>query len=148
MVTVYTILNAIHLLFGGLWAGATVFFAWRVRPLVAKGNIGAAPTLALGSGLRWLTRISAIVFVATGGYMAAIGYGDGALLSTSRGYAVVLMLVVWLIVTGLVEMSMGKMERELDEGRLQTAGKTVRTPLLAAAGLQVLLLLLGGYLTA
>lgn len=148
MSTVYTVLNAIHLLFAGLWAGATVFFAWRVRPLVADSDISVEPTMALSAGLRWLTRISAVVFVVTGGHMAATRYGDGALLSTPRGHVVVTMLVLWLVVTGLLEMALGKMETELGEGRVRTAGKEARIPLLAASVLLSVLLLLGGYLSA
>ncbi|AEN05120.1 hypothetical protein [Halolamina sp.] len=148
MSTVYTVFNAIHLLFAGLWAGATVFFAWRVQPLIATGDIGAVPTMAMGSGLRWLTRIGAVIFVVTGGHMAATRYGDGALFSTPRGHIVLAMLVLWLVTTGLVEMAMSKMEGELDNGRIQTAGKEIRTPLLAASVLLSVLLLLGGYLAA
>lgn len=148
MSTVYTVMNALHLLFAGIWAGATVFFAWRVRPLASNGDIGVQPLLAMGSGLRWITRISAVVFVVTGGHMAATRYGDGALLSTSRGQVVVSMLVLWLVVTGLLEMALGKMETELGEGRIQTAGRAVRLPLLASAVLLSVVLLLGGYLAA
>jgi len=148
MSTVYTVLNTIHLLFAGLWAGATIFFAWRVRPLVAAGDIDIQPTMALSSGLRWLTRISAVVFVVTGGHMAATRYGDGALLSTPRGHAVLGMLVLWLVATGLLEMALGKIETELGEGRLRTAGKETKLPITAAAVLVSLTLLLGGYLAA
>jgi putative copper export protein len=148
MSTVYTVLNAIHLLFAGLWTGATVFFAWRVRPLVADGDIDVHSAMAMGSGLRWLTRISAVVFVVTGGHMAATRYGDEALLSTPRGHVVVTMLVLWLVVTGLLEMALGTMKTELGEGRVRTAGREVRTPFLAASVLLSVVLLLGGYLSA
>ncbi|MEF8799707.1 MAG: transporter [Halolamina sp.] len=148
MSTVYTVLNSIHLLFAGLWTGATVFFAWRVRPLVADGDLAVEPTMLLSSGLRWLTRISAVVFVVTGGHMAATEYGDGALLSTTQGHIVVTMLVIWLVVTGLLEMALGTMETELGEGRVRTAGKEVRVPFLAASVLLSVVLLLGGYLSA
>jgi len=146
MPIVSTVMNALHLLFAGLWAGATVFFAWRVRPLAANGDIDVQPLLAMGSGLRWLTRVSAVVFVVTGGHLAATRYGDGALLSTSRGHVVLTMLVLWLVVTGLLEMALGKMETALGEGHIQTAGREARLPLLASAVLLSVVLLLGGYL--
>jgi hypothetical protein len=146
MSLLYTVFNAVHLLFAGLWAGATVFFAWRVRPLVANGDIGVQPTMALSSGLRWLTRISAVVFVVTGGHMAATQYGAGALFASARGHIVVTMLVFWLVATGLLEMGLGKMETELGEGRIQTAGREVRVPVVTASVFLTVLLLLGGYL--
>lgn len=148
MATIDTAINTLHLLFGGLWAGAVVFFAWRIRPLVAAGTLDVESAERLVSDLRWLTRGGALVFVATGGHMAATTYPDGALFSTGRGHVVIAMLLTWLVVTGLVEVGAGKMLGELDEGRLRTAGKATRLPFLAAGWLSVGLLVLGGYLAS
>lgn len=146
MALIDTAFSMLHVLFAGLWTGATVFFAWRVHPLLVDGDIGVQPTMAITSGLRWLTRIGAVVFVVTGGHMAATGYGDGRLFSDPMGHAVLGMLALWLVVTGLVEVSMGTIQDELDAGKIQTAGRESQTLVRAAATFSVVLLLLGGYL--
>lgn len=143
-----TAFNTLHLLYGGLWTGAVVFFAWQIRPLIAEGTLGVEPAERIVSGLRWLTRGGALVFVVTGGHMAAQSYTSTTLFGSPRGHTVLGMLACWLIVTGLVEMGAGKMLGELDAGRLRTAGKDTRLPFLAAGVLSLVLLLLGGYLAA
>ena len=102
--------------------------------------------MSITSGLRWLTRIGAVVFVVTGGHMAGTGYGDGRLFSDPMGHAVLGMLALWLVVTGLLEMSLGKVQTELGNGHIQTAGRENETLVRVAAVLSVVLLLLGGYL--
>ena len=136
----------LHVLFAGLWAGTTVFYAWRIHPLLVDGDIGVAPATSITTGLRWLTRIGAVVFVATGGHMAGSSYGDGRLFSDPMGHAVLGMLVLWLVVTGLLEASIGRIQSELGEGRIQTAGRENETLIRVAATFSVVLLLLGGYL--
>lgn len=146
MALVDTVFSTLHLLYGGLWTGAVAFFAWRVRPLVADGTLGVEAADRLASGLQWLTRGGVLVFLVTGGHMAANRYPGTALVDQGRGHVVLAMLVSWLVLTALVEFGAGKMRGELGSGRLRTAGKSTRTPFLAAAAVALLLLVLGGYL--
>ncbi|GAB7093674.1 hypothetical protein JCM30237_08260 [Halolamina litorea] len=146
MALIDTTFSMLHVLFAGLWTGATIFYAWRIHPLLVDGNIGAAPTMSITTGLQWLTRIGALVFVATGGHMAGTRYGDGRLFSDPMGHAVLGMLALWLVVTALMEVSMGRIQSELDTGRIQTAGRENETLVRAAAAFSVVLLFLGGYL--
>ncbi|MBP1987292.1 transporter [Halolamina salifodinae] len=141
-----TAFSMLHVLFAGLWTGATVFYAWRIHPLLVDGDIGVTPAMAITTGLRWLTRIGAVVFVATGGHMAGTGYADGRLFSDPMGHAVLGMLVLWLVVTGLLEAAIGKIQTALGEGKIQTAGHENETLIRVAATFSVVLLLLGGYL--
>ena len=146
MAIIDTAFSMLHVLFAGIWAGTTVFYAWRIHPLLSEGDIGVTSAMSITTGLRWLTRIGAVVFVVTGGHMAAMGYGDGRLFSTTTGHAVLGMLALWLIVTGLLEASIGKIQDELGDGRIQTAGRENETLIRVAATFSVVLLLLGGYL--
>jgi len=146
MTLIDTAFSMLHVLFAGLWAGTTIFYAWRIHPLLSEGDIGVTSAMSITTGLRWLTRIGAVVFVVTGGHMAAMGYGDGRLFSDPMGHAVLGMLALWLVVTGLLEMSIGKIQDELAEGRIQTAGRENESFVRAAAAFSVVLLLLGGYL--
>ncbi|NHX36544.1 MULTISPECIES: hypothetical protein [Halolamina] len=146
MALIDTAFSMLHVLFAGVWAGTTVFYAWRIHPLLSEGDIDATSAIAITTGLRWLTRIGAVVFVVTGGHMAATGYGDGRLFSDPMGHAVLGMLALWLVVTGLLEMSIGKMQSHLGDGRIQTAGRETGTFVKAAATFSVVLLLIAGYL--
>jgi hypothetical protein len=146
MALIDTAFSMLHVLFAGLWAGTTVFYAWRIHPLLSDGDLGVTPAMSITTGLRWLTRIGAVVFVVTGGHMAGTGYGDGRLFNDPMGHAVLGMLALWLVVTGLLEMSLGKVQTELGDGHIQTAGRENETLVRVAAVLSVVLLLLGGYL--
>ncbi|MFB6087223.1 MAG: hypothetical protein ABEJ85_01785 [Haloarculaceae archaeon] len=148
MATLVSVVTTLHVLFAGLWTGAVVFVAWKVVPLVAAGDVDVAPATALLSGLRLLTRVSALVFLATGGHLAGTKYGGGRLLGTVDGYAVVAMLATWLLLTGLVEMGVGRTLSALDDDRLRTAGQENLTLFRVMGLLAVVLLLLGGYLAA
>jgi hypothetical protein len=148
MAIIDTAFSMLHVLFAGIWAGTTVFYAWRIHPLLSNGDIGVTSAMSITTGLRWLTRIGAVVFVVTGGHMAATTptYADGGLFSTSMGHAVLGMLALWLVVTGLLEASIGKIQDALGEGKIQTAGRENETLIRVAATFSVVLLLLGGYL--
>ena len=146
MALIDTAFSMLHVLFAGLWAGATVFYVWRIHPLLSDGEIGVAPAMTITTGLRWLTRIGAVVFVVTGGHMAAMDYGDGRLFSDPMGHAVLGMLALWLVVTGLLEAAIGRIQDALGEGKIRTAGRENETLVRAAAAFSVVLLLLGGFL--
>ena len=147
MALIDTAFGMLHVLFAGIWSGTTVFYAWRIHPLLSEGEIDATSAMSITTGLRWLTRIGAVVFVVTGGHMAGTGYGDGRLFSDPMGHAVLGMLTLWLVVTGLLEMAIGKMQPHLGDGRIQTAGRETETFIKVAATFSVVLLLLGGYLS-
>jgi len=146
MAIIDTAFSMLHVLFAGLWTGATVFYAWRIHPMLVDGEIGVVPATSITTGLRWLTRIGAVVFVATGGHMAGSGYTSESLFGTPMGHAVLGMLVLWLVVTGLLEASIGRIQTALGEGKIQTAGRENETLIRVAATFSVVLLLLGGFL--
>ena len=146
MAIIDTAFSMLHVLFAGIWAGTTVFYAWRIHPLLVDGDLGVTSAMSITTGLRWLTRIGAVVFVVTGGHMAGTGYQDGRLFSDPMGHAVLGMLALWLVVTGLLEVSIGKIQDALGEGKIQTAGREAQTLVRVAATFSVVLLLLGGYL--
>lgn len=148
MAMVDTLLVTLHLVFAGLWTGAVAFFSWRIHPLVVAGDIGVVPTERLLTGLRWLTRVGALVFLATGGHLAGTSYEFATLVGTGRGHLVLTMLGLWIVLTGLIEMLGAKMARQLDEGRLQTAGRETVWFSRAAGVVAVALLVVGGLLAA
>lgn len=130
----YTISQALHVLFGGLLAGGTLFAAVGVFE-TADGDVG--PT---ADRLAYLSRASAVVLLATGGHMAGTRYAD-SLFTTTTGHLVLGMLVLWVGITALVEVGRGR----LDGGRVTGGALTAYR---GAAALSVLVLVDAGLLAA
>jgi len=103
---------------------------------------------AIMSRLSWLTRISALVFVATGGHLAGTGYTVGSLFGTGRGQLVVAMLVLWFVLTGLVEMGSKRLRGASTVADVEAAIASARPIWLAAGAVAVLLLADAGLLAA
>ncbi|MFB9823938.1 CopD family protein [Halobaculum roseum] len=137
-----------HTLFAGLWVGAVVLTAWKVIPLARDGD--ASPELldSVVSGVSTITRVGALVFVATGGHMAATVYGAEGLFAPPRGHVVLTMLTLWLVMTGLVEVGGSKVRSALEQRKVRTAARDAGTFYNAAAVVGFVLLVLGGYLAA
>ncbi len=137
-----------HTLFAGLWVGAVVLTAWKVVPLARDGDMNPEVLGGITSGVSWITRIGALVFLVTGGHMAATVYGSEGLFMPPRGHVVLTMLGLWVVMTGLVEVGGSKIRSALDEGKVRTAARDGGTFLRAAAVVGLVLLVLGGYLAA
>ncbi|SHH22120.1 transporter [Halobaculum gomorrense] len=137
-----------HTLFAGLWVGAVVLTAWKVLPLAKDGDVTPELLGGVAAGVSLITRIGAVVFVATGGHMAATVYGAEGLFAPPRGHVVLTMLTLWLVMTGLVEVGGSKIRSALDEGKVRTAARDAGTFYNAAAVVGFVLLVLGGYLAA
>jgi len=148
MVSVRSAIVTLHLLFGALSAGGVVFVVWRVLPLVAAGEIDVDPARRIAAGTRWLTRGGAVATLLTGAHLTVTGYSVADLTGSVRGYAVVGMIALWLVMAGLVEAGMGRYVDALEEGKLRTAGRSASTPRRLAGVAAVLVLLLGGWLSA
>ena len=102
----------------------------------------------VSSRLSWLTRISAVVFVATGGHLAGTGYTAESLFSTGRGQLVVAMLVLWFVLTGLVEVGCKRLGGSAADDDVAAAVESTRPIFLAAGVVAVLLLVDAGLLAA
>ena len=137
-----------HTLFAGVWVGAVVLTAWKVIPAAENGDVSPELLGSVTSGLSWITRVGALVFLATGGYMAATVYGAEGLFAPPRGHTVLTMLALWIVMTGLVEVAGGKVRSALEREKVRTAARDADTFLKVAAVLGIVLLILGGYLSA
>ena len=137
-----------HTLFAGVWVGAVVLTAWKVIPLARNGDVSPELLGGVASGVSWITRVGALVFLATGGYMTATVYGAEGLLAPPQGHVVLTMLALWLVMTGLVEVGGSKIRSALERNKVRTAARDADTFLNAAAVIGLVLLVLGGYLTA
>ena len=148
MAVIDSVMQVVHVLFAGLWTGSVLFVVGAVLPASTAGTISPDAMTAITTRLSWLTRISALVFVATGGHLAGTGYTVGSLFGTGRGQLVVAMLVLWFVLTGLVEMGGKRLRGASTVADVEAAIASTRPIWLAAGVIAVLLLVDAGLLAA
>lgn len=137
---------AVHMLFAGLWTGSVAFVTLAVLPTARDGTANAAPLVPVVGRLRWITRISALLMLLTGGHMAGTRYTVGSLTGSTRGHLVLAMVALWLILAVLVEIGAGRLADGLDRQKVREPAREARPFLLAATAVAVLLLLDAGVL--
>jgi uncharacterized membrane protein len=139
----------LHAVFAGLWTGSVLFVTLGVVPLARAGTLNAAPLESVTGRLSTLTRASAVVFVVTGVYMGvARSYTTDTLTSSTTGYLVVSMVVLWFVLTGLVEVATSKLRDGTEQDKVREPARNARPFLLAGSVLAVALLANSGLLAA
>ena len=139
---------SVHVGFAVLWTGSVLFVALAVVPPATRGDVGSDALAAMVGRLRWITRIAALAFLATGGHMAGTLYTVESLTGTGRGHLVLTMLALWFLITGLVEVASGKLLDGLETGKLREPARDAKPFFYGAAGLSVGLILTAGLLAS
>lgn len=134
-----------HMVFAGLWTGSVIFVSTGVLPAASTGELGASAVGQIAERLQWVSRISALALFITGGPLTSSQYTFGELLGTTRGYGVIVMIVLWLVLIGLVEVA-GSRARNLTAATTLDLSPGTRTLFHGAAVVSGLLLVLSGYL--
>ena len=142
-------LYAVHLLFAGLWAGSVLFVTAVVLPLGGDGAIDAAPLEAIAGKLTWITRASAVLLLLTGLRMGMLGgyWSTDGLFGSINGYLVVVMIVLWFVMAGLVEVGSSKLTDGTGKKKVREPAKNAKPFLYGASAAAVALLLTAGALT-
>ena len=146
MSTVDTAINAIHLVFAGLWAGSVLFVARAVVPAARDGDLDATPLRGFVGRFRTWSRVSSLALFLTGGHLAGTRYTAETLLGSTRGYLVIAMVALWFVLTGLVEVGSGRLVDGLDERKVRSPAQSATPFFTAATVAAVALLALGGVL--
>lgn len=139
---------ATHALFAGLWTGSVVLFTIAVLPLARDGSLDSTPLSAMTGKLTTLSRISAVLLLATGSHMAANRYTADTLTGSTGGHLVLTMLTLWLVLIVTVEVGAKKIRTGLDENKLREPAHNARRLFLVAGLASVLLLVNAGLLGA
>lgn len=143
-----TAVVATHLLFAGLWTGSVVFVAVAIVPLASGDDMAAKSLDAILGRFVMSSRASALVLFLTGGHMAASGFTFGSLTGAPRGRLVLVMLALWFVLAGLVEVGTGRIRDDLGEGRDSSGTRRSGRVLQAAAVVAGLVLIDAGLLAA
>ncbi len=146
MALVDTAVQAVHLVFAGIWTGSVVFVAYAVLPTVASGDARVGVVETVLAKLKLISRASALLLFVTGGHMAATLYTPESLTGSPPGHAVLAMLALWFLLAALVEVGASRMGDALAEGKIRTAAEQGGTFLKGGAVVAVLLLVDAGYL--
>ncbi|MFB6122015.1 MAG: CopD family protein [Haloferacaceae archaeon] len=144
MAAIDTAVATIHLLFAGLWAGSVVFVALAVLPTASAGDLNVDPLESIISRLQTFSRVSSLVLFLTGGHLAGTQYTVGGLLGTTYGNLVLGMVVLWLLLTGMVEVGASRLLSGLDERKVRSPAQNATPFFQAAALVAASLLVVGG----
>ena len=144
MALVDTALATVHLLVGAFWVGSVAFFAGVVLPNARGGGLDAAPLESMVASLTRWSRVASVVLLVTGGHLAATGYTVETLASTANGNLVVAMVVLWLVLTGLVEAGGSRLRDGLSRKKVREPAATALRLYRGAAVVGALLLVTAG----
>jgi putative copper export protein len=146
MTVLDSVMAVLHLVFAGAWTGSVVFVAWGVLPKALDGDLGPDALDFVAGRLTWLSRTSAVVLFVSGGHLAGTRYTVESLTGSTRGYLVLAMLGLWLVLAALVEVGSSRLTEETSRGKVRSPARTARPVYLAAAAVAVLLLVDAGLL--
>jgi putative copper export protein len=145
MAIVEVVVRAIHLVVSAAWVGAVLFFAFGVLPLAREGSVNAAPLERVTERLQVGSRVASVVLLLSGGYMISLAGYESSLVSTLAGNLVLAMVVLWLALTGLVEVGASRVLDGAEDLKVRTPAKR-GTPFFRAATLVGVLLLVDAVL--
>ncbi|WP_323674542.1 transporter [Halorubellus sp. PRR65] len=140
MAMVEVVVRAIHLVVAAMWVGSVSFFAFGVLPLAREGTLNAAPLERFTERLQVGSRLASVLLLLSGGYMISLAGYEESLLSSTSGHLVLGMVVLWVALTGLVEVGASRVLEGADDLKVRTPAKRATTVLRAATVVGVLLL--------
>jgi uncharacterized membrane protein len=113
MSTVDAVMRTLHLLVGSAWVGSVLFVTFGVLPFARDGELNATPLERIVGRLTTVSRGSSLVMLLSGGHLAAAGYTLDStatgLFGSTRGHLVLAMVLLWLVLTALVEVGASRM---------------------------------------
>ncbi len=137
-----------HLLFSAIWAGSVFYVAFVVVPLARDGAFKTtAPLERISGRLTTISRVSSLVLLLTGAHLAATRYTADSLVETTNGLLVLLMVLLWLVFTGLVEVGAKRFETGLNGKKLREPAVKALPFYQAAAIVGLALLVVAGAIT-
>lgn len=148
MSLVATAMRTLHLVFAATWVGSVLFVTFGVLPVARDGDLDAAPTERMIVRLTNVSRACALVLLLTGAHLAMTGYGIDGLTGGTAGYLVLAMVVLWAVLTGIVEMASARITDELQAKKVRSPARDFQTWFYAASTVAVLLLLDAGAIAA
>lgn len=137
-----------HTVFAGIWTGSVLFLTFGVLPLGRNGTLNAAPLEYVAGKIRTISRLSALLLLATGSHMAAQRYTGETLFETQAGWLVLSMVALWFLLMTTVEIGASKLTDGTERDKVREPASNARPFFLAASLCAVLLLVVAGLISA
>ncbi len=99
-----TLMLSIHVFGAVIWVGGLAFVSWALLP-AARAKEGRALLAAALGRFQWVARACSLAMLLSGGHLIATSYPVRTWFSTQPGFAAFLMMVLWLVLTAVLEMS-------------------------------------------
>ena len=141
-----TAMYTVHGAFAALWSGSVLFVVVAVLPLAMDADVSPEAFGSVVTKLQWVTRVSALLMLLTGGHLAGTEYTVESLTGSPRGYLVLTMVALWLGLAATVEIGSARAQRGVNERKIREPARDVRPFYLAATVLAVGLLVVSGLL--
>ncbi|HKL29572.1 MAG TPA: CopD family protein [Natrialbaceae archaeon] len=116
----------VHLLVAAGWTGSVGFVTLAVLPLARNGGLNATPLERVIDRLRFTSRLGAVLMLLSGGYLAGEYYTVERLTETTDGHVVIGMIVLWLVLTALVEIGAGRILEDVKQKKVRAPAKEYR----------------------
>lgn len=113
MSTLLTLSYLAHVLAGGLWTGATLYVAATLLTRDGPASITAETFVGHAHRLLLITRWTGVVLPITGLYQLWRLYPLDALLSTTHGWLVLAMFILWGLMNTAIEAGVYAMRRQV-----------------------------------
>lgn len=136
-----TAVYAFHLVFASLWTGSVLFAAYAVLPLGRSGDATPEILTAIAGKLGIINRMSSALMLLSGISLWVVLDYTSRFPDDPNSHLVLTMVVLWFVLTGLVEIAVARLKTAADSEKVRTPAKNARPFLLGAALVGVLLLL-------
>jgi len=100
----------LHLVGAAFWVGGSAALRWAWLPALRISTDGTQLLRRVIPNLQWIFRIAALLLLISGGYRASV---VGSALSLDRLIGLLLMIALWIALTGLYEMAFAQARRRL-----------------------------------
>lgn len=121
-----SIATGVHLLVAAGWTGSVGFVTLAVLPLARNGGLNATPLERLIDRLRFTSRLGAVLMLLSGGYLVWEYYTVDRLTETTDGHVVLGMILLWLVLTALVEVGAGRALEDVKQKKVRAPAKEYR----------------------
>ena len=138
----------LHTIFAGVWVGSVVFMTASVLPMAKDGLLDPEAVERASGQLTTITRLSSLLLLATGSLMASSFYTAERLFGSGSGHLVLTMVALWLVLTGLLEMTTRRLEDGLQAQRVRAPAAETETWFRAASVIGLALLTVGGVISS
>lgn len=116
----------VHLLVAAGWTGSVGFVTLAVLPLARNGGLNATPLERIVDRLRFTSRLGAVLMLLSGGYLAGEYYTVERLTGEPEGHLVLGMILLWFVLTGLVEVGAGRVLADVKQKKVRAPAREYR----------------------